>query len=126
MVVANPLGLHTPEDLSEALGRFRCLPETVGFVVAHESCTTADFVTSRINHPIAIAAFLSGIFPELCSVQHSWNSNPTMSEEATEAVELYRQRWEEVEALVPALVVVREQCLERYQQETKVEDGSSA
>ncbi|KIJ14729.1 hypothetical protein PAXINDRAFT_134666 [Paxillus involutus ATCC 200175] len=93
--------------------------------VTHKSCTAAGFVTSRITHPVAIAAFLSDILPELRSVQHSWDIAFTMSEEATEAMESYQQRWEEVEALVPAFVAVRKQCLERYQRETKVEDGAS-
>ncbi|KIK96199.1 hypothetical protein PAXRUDRAFT_32524 [Paxillus rubicundulus Ve08.2h10] len=80
--------------------------------VKHESCNTADFVTPRINHPIATEAFLSDIFPMALS-------------EDVEAMELYRQRWEEVEHLVPAFAAVREQCSERYQKETKVEDTVS-
>ncbi|KIJ20471.1 hypothetical protein PAXINDRAFT_7708 [Paxillus involutus ATCC 200175] len=85
--------------------------------VTHERCTTADFVTSTINNPIAIAAFLSDIFPKLLYVHHSWDENPTMSEEDTEDMDIYRQRWEEVECLVPAFVAVRRQCLEWYRED---------
>jgi hypothetical protein len=48
---------------------------------------------------------------------HSWDENPTMSEEDTEDMDIYRQRWEEVECLVPAFVAVRRQCLEWYRED---------
>ncbi|KAF8838645.1 hypothetical protein BDN67DRAFT_1012953 [Paxillus ammoniavirescens] len=86
--------------------------------VTHERCTTADFVTSTINNPIAIAAFLSDIFPKLSYVHHSWGDNPTISGEATEDMEIYRQRWEEVKGLVPAFAAVRRQCLQWYREDT--------
>ncbi|KAF8840567.1 hypothetical protein BDN67DRAFT_635932 [Paxillus ammoniavirescens] len=84
-----------------------------GSGVTHERCTAADFVTSMIHNPITIAAFLSDICPKLDFVDNSWGHNPTMiSESDIEDKAVYRQRWEEVEALVPAFVAVRQQRLE--------------
>ncbi|KIK85210.1 hypothetical protein PAXRUDRAFT_152758 [Paxillus rubicundulus Ve08.2h10] len=93
--------------------------------MTHQRCTTADFVTSTINYPIAIAAFLSDIFPKLLSVLHSWDANPTMPEEDIEDMEIYQQRWDEVDSLIPAFIAVRRQCLEWCWKETKVEDAVS-
>jgi len=93
--------------------------------VTNERCNVADFVTSTITNPVAIAAFLSDIFPNLVRVNEAWGDDPTMSEEGTEDIEVYQQRWEEVEGLVPAFAAVRRQCLDWYQKETKVGDAAS-
>jgi hypothetical protein len=58
--------------------------------VTHDMCVSAGFVTSTIKNPIVIAAFLSDICPRMFSVKDSWGDNPTMSEEDTEDMEIYR------------------------------------
>ncbi|KAF9225709.1 hypothetical protein BS17DRAFT_559394 [Gyrodon lividus] len=94
--------------------------------VTHENCLIAGFVTSTIEYPVAIAAFLSDICPRLASVKASWNENTLMSVEDPDDVELYRERWEEVDGLVPAFAAVRRQCLEWNQKQKMDEDVASA
>ncbi|KIJ14707.1 hypothetical protein PAXINDRAFT_115738 [Paxillus involutus ATCC 200175] len=105
-----------PEDLSDS---------RPGNGMTHDKCVSAGFLTSRIENPITIAAFLSDICPKLRSVQHSWRDDPAMSEEETEAMELFRKRWEEVEYLVPGLAAVRRQYSEWCRKETTVVDAAS-
>jgi hypothetical protein len=80
--------------------------------VTHDKCTTADFATSTINNPIAIAAFLSDICPNMVAIKTLWSEHPAMPEDNIQDTELHQERWNKVERLVPAFAAVRRQCLE--------------
>lgn len=93
---------------------------------SNTKCVMAHFVTSTIVHPITIAAFLSGVCPELEAVKSTWCQDELETEVDAEEVEVYRERWEEVEILLPAFSAVRKQCMEWTQRTIKQESATPA
>ncbi|KAF8556819.1 hypothetical protein OG21DRAFT_1458543 [Imleria badia] len=91
--------------------------------VTNDTCLLANFVTSAIMFPITLAAFLSDVCPELEAVRSAWNPTMIWTEVDLDEVDVYRERWEEVENLLPAFSTVRRQCMEWAQKKAK--EGSA-
>ena len=84
----------------------------IGNGVSNDECVIANFVTSSIMFPVPIAAFLSDVCPDLEEIKSSWVSMVTFGTEMDlDEMEVYRDRWEEVENLLPAFSAVRRQCV---------------
>ncbi|KIJ62188.1 hypothetical protein HYDPIDRAFT_95105 [Hydnomerulius pinastri MD-312] len=92
--------------------------------VTSDTCCTANFVTSRISHPASIAAFLSDICPRLHCARASWSQNEYMIVADGDEADMYRERWDEVGALLPAFTAVRRQCL-RWSSEQETEEADA-
>ncbi|KAG6377368.1 hypothetical protein JVT61DRAFT_15164 [Boletus reticuloceps] len=71
--------------------------------------------------PITIAAFLSDVCPEVEAVKSEWHHGILWTEVDLDEVDTYRERWEEVENLLPAFSAVRKQCMEWAQKKAKEE-----
>lgn len=110
-------------DFSEIDGPHVEIPESrPGNGVTNERCQIANFVTSTIMSPVTIAAFLSDVCPELEAVKSSWGQSTLGTDVDLDEVDVYRERWEEVENLLPAFSAVRRQCMEWV--EKKAQEGS--
>ena len=104
------------------------MPETrPGDGVANDKCLIANFVTSAIMFPITIAAFLSDVCPELEAIKSAWSHISMLGTEVDlDEVDIYRERWEEVENLLPAFSAVRRQCMEWAQKRAVEGNGAPA
>lgn len=92
--------------------------------VTNDTCLSANFVTSAILFPITIAAFLSDVCPELEVVKSVWHHTLMWMDDDVDEADVYRERWEEVENLLPAFSTVRRQCMGWAQKKAK--EGSVA
>ncbi|KAF8137589.1 hypothetical protein EV363DRAFT_1254472 [Boletus edulis] len=109
-------------DFSDIDGPHVEMPESrPGEGVANTKCLIANFVTSAIMFPITIAAFLSDVCPEVEAVKSEWHHGILWTEVDLDEVDTYRERWEEVENLLPAFSAVRKQCMEWAQKKAKEE-----
>ncbi|KAG8216923.1 hypothetical protein J3R82DRAFT_7199 [Butyriboletus roseoflavus] len=107
-------------DFSEIDGPHMEIPDSrPGNGVTNDTCLVANFVTSAISFPVTVAAFLSDICPELEVVKSSWSHSMIGTDLDLEEVDIYRERWEEVENLLPAFSAVRRQCQEWAQKKIK-------
>ncbi|KAG9309975.1 hypothetical protein JVU11DRAFT_10009 [Chiua virens] len=81
---------------------------------AHEVtsyCRNANFVSSTIEYPASIAAFLSEICTKSCSITSFWDAE---NEQATrldinDPEDCYQRRWERVDEFLPGFLAVRAQ-----------------
>lgn len=87
--------------------------------VMNDKCLVANFVTSTIMFPVTVAAFLSDICPEMDAVKSSWGHSMLGTDVDLDEVDIYRERWEDVENLLPAFSSVRRQCMEWAQKRAK-------
>jgi len=84
---------------------------------AHKALSYANFSSSKIRHPIGVAAFISAIAPSMDTFS-GWNDNWYFDHPDFEE---YSSKWELAKDLVKAFSAVREQ--ERRMQKTVGGDG---
>ncbi|KAH0826689.1 hypothetical protein J3R83DRAFT_5080 [Lanmaoa asiatica] len=114
-------------DFSEIDGPHVDIPESrPGNGVTNDKCLVANFVTSAIMYPVTVAAFLSDICPELEAIKSSWNHSILGTDVDLDEMDIYRERWEEVENLLPAFSAVRRQCVEWAKRKTGEGNGTPA
>ncbi|KIJ57876.1 hypothetical protein HYDPIDRAFT_120238 [Hydnomerulius pinastri MD-312] len=69
--------------------------------VTNRNLSTASFMVTKIDHPGAIAGFLSDVFPHLSRVMSRWGMNAfVFDDEEDECSDMYEMRWKEVEDLL--------------------------
>ncbi|KAL4066636.1 hypothetical protein J3A83DRAFT_4097945 [Scleroderma citrinum] len=98
------------------------MPPVRSLIKPFRALRTLNVGTSKLEHPGAVSAFLSLLFPPWCKLQYgvTWTScgtaeyrrlNPAIEAEILERVD----PWEEMSALLPLLIEVRRDERERMQ-----------